>query len=109
MRLVADARRRLCAAIEPPDRDAELRRLPGDIGLDAGTREDDDPDRHDSSIASLRLNSTALRCFFQSGLKAICRNITHNKTYATCAQFAHATLAFLRDIEGFSGCDVNGV
>jgi hypothetical protein len=25
------------------------------------------------------------------------RNVTHNKTYATCAQFADATLGFLRE------------
>jgi hypothetical protein len=25
------------------------------------------------------------------------RNITHNKTYATCAQFAEVTLEFLRE------------
>ncbi len=25
------------------------------------------------------------------------RNVTHNKCYATCAQFADATLSFLRD------------
>ena len=25
------------------------------------------------------------------------RNVTHNKTYATCAQFADATLEFLRE------------
>jgi hypothetical protein len=25
------------------------------------------------------------------------RNVTHNKTYTTCAQFAHAALGFLRD------------
>src|SRR4029077_9663102 len=25
------------------------------------------------------------------------RNVTHNKCYATCAQFAHATLGFLRE------------
>ena len=58
------------------------------------------------------------------------RNITHNKTYATCTQFADATLEFprekvprswaqLRDLvtdnfrvispEGFSGCHVNRV
>ena len=58
-------------------------------------------------------------------------NITHNKTYATCAQFADATLDFLREkvprnwarllisvpnrlffndqSKGFSGCDVNRV
>ena len=57
------------------------------------------------------------------------RNITHNKTYATCTQFADATLEFLREkvprswadfrdsvtdnfrviSQGFSGCDVNRV
>jgi hypothetical protein len=26
------------------------------------------------------------------------RNVTHNKTYATCAQFADATLDFLREV-----------
>jgi len=26
------------------------------------------------------------------------RNVTHNKCYATCAQFADATLSFLREI-----------
>ena len=58
------------------------------------------------------------------------RNVTHNKCYATCAQFADATLSFLREKvpgnwadlcdfghrqfphhqpKGFSGHDVNGV
>ena len=57
------------------------------------------------------------------------RNVTHNKCYATCAQFADATLGFLREKvprnwadlcdsvtdnfrvikPGFSGNDVNGV
>ena len=58
------------------------------------------------------------------------RNVTHNKTYATCAEFADATLGFLREqsppqlgrllqfghrqlsrhlAQGFSGRDVNGV
>ena len=58
------------------------------------------------------------------------RNVTHNKCYATCAQFADATLGFLRETvprnwadfcefghrqfprhqpKGFSGHDVNGV
>ena len=58
------------------------------------------------------------------------KHVTHNKCYATCAQFADATLGFLRETfprnwaelcefghrqfphhqpQGFSGCDVNGV
>jgi hypothetical protein len=56
---------RLCAAVEPPDRDAELRRLSGDIGLDAGTREDDDPDRHDSEHRVVALEASLQRLLFE--------------------------------------------
>src|SRR5215472_14258956 len=48
MRLIATRveKRRSCAAVELPDRDAELLGLVGEVGGDAGAREHDDPDRH---------------------------------------------------------------
>src|SRR5258707_1822440 len=39
-------RRRSCAAVELPDRDAELLGLVGEVRGDARARKHDDPDRH---------------------------------------------------------------
>src|SRR6266851_6807278 len=48
MRLIANSmwRRRSCAAVELPDRDAELFGLVGEVRGDAGAWKYDDPDRH---------------------------------------------------------------
>src|SRR5215813_4136729 len=46
-------KRRSCAAVELPERDAELLGLVGEVGGDAGARKHDDADRHYGDLRDL--------------------------------------------------------
>jgi hypothetical protein len=69
-------RRSRTAVTEFPDRDAELPRLVARLPCMPAPEHTRIPIGNTSSIASLRLNGAALACFVQSGLKAICVDVT---------------------------------